>query len=357
MQFKNRRTLKRICLTVMIVFLSNIFLIMPLATGIVYEVIFHSRFETVSWMKREVAEYERLSVKECTFSSNNGQMLTGYRYDKKTEHAKGVVVLSHGLGCGGQNVFISVSDYFAENGYFVFGYDATGNGKSEGADVNGLPQGVADLDYALRYVKSLPEYQGLPLFLFGHSWGGYSAGAVLEFHPDVKGVVLLSAPNDSLSLMIYESTNYVGFLAYPQVPYLMLYEYLKFGSYASVSAMEGFASSESSVMIVQSMDDEAVPPEIGYDVFLDAYRGSPRFTFVSYEDRGHDFVYCSAESFKYRKTLNEAYLHYTETQELEHSAETKEAFMEYYSLDKKKCYEPDPLLLSQILQFFDTNAA
>lgn len=35
------------------------------------------------------------------------------------------------------------ANYFAKNGYYVFAYDATGSGKSDG--VGGVPQGVIDL--------------------------------------------------------------------------------------------------------------------------------------------------------------------------------------------------------------------
>ena len=43
-----------------------------------------------------------------------------------TQPPKGVVVIAHGLGGGGQNTYMDLADYFTSNGYLVFAYDVTG---------------------------------------------------------------------------------------------------------------------------------------------------------------------------------------------------------------------------------------
>ena len=53
---------------------------------------------------------------------------------------------------------MDVADYLSSNGYLVFAYDATGNDESEGDAVNGLPQGIIDLDYAIRFIKESNEF-------------------------------------------------------------------------------------------------------------------------------------------------------------------------------------------------------
>ena len=47
------------------------------------------------------------------------------------------------------------------------------------------------------------------------------------------------------------------------------------------------------------------------------------------------------------------YKSYVEDNGREYNAETKEEFMNGY-LDKKQCFEPDPVLMEQILNMFDT---
>ena len=94
----------------------------------------------------------------------------------------------------------SLSD-FTSQGFLVFAYDAAGNDESAGKSVRGLPQVVEDLDQALRFVEGEQSYKGLPLFLFGQSWGGYAVGAVLNLHPEVKAVAMVSGFNRSIDMM------------------------------------------------------------------------------------------------------------------------------------------------------------
>ena len=51
----------------------------------------------------------------------------------------------------------------AQHDYFVFAYDATGNDESEGDSVEGLPQGVIDLDNVITFVEQQDEFKDLPI--------------------------------------------------------------------------------------------------------------------------------------------------------------------------------------------------
>ena len=77
------------------------------------------------------------------------------------------------------------------------------------------------------------------------------------------------------------------------IPYVVLYERLKFGKYAAYSALDGFAESDAGIMVIHSKDDTMVLPENGYEKFYDTYGDDSRFCFIEYEDRGHDSVYYS----------------------------------------------------------------
>ena len=333
---------------------ATIFIVMPVLTIIIYNDNFGERFETAEWMAYSVSDFENLKVTECSFPSNHGQILAGYQYSKEVQQPiKGVVVLAHGLGGGGHNTYMDVADYFTSNGYLVFAYDATGNDKSEGDSVEGLPQGVIDLDYALRYVKQANEYKDLPIVLFGHSWGGYSVGNVLNCHPDVKAAVLVAGFDRSTDLFEQQGESMIGFGIKLFMPYVSLYERLKFGEYATYSAIDGFAESNAGIMVLYSKDDTSVLPENGYDKFYDVYGDNPRFSFIEYEDRGHGYIYYSEAARNYRDQLNKDYTAYVEANGGEYSAEMKAAFMEK-NLDKSKCYEFDYDLMEQILEFYDS---
>lgn len=322
---------------------------------LIYEQNFHVRYRTASWLSFEPADFEDLQVEQCYFPSNDGQMLSGYRYSKPDQEIKGLVVLAHGIGAG-HNPYMVLADYFASNGYYVFAYDCTACDDSEGSSVGGLPQGVIDLDHALRYVKSVPEYAGLDVVLFGHSWGAYSSGSVLKYHPDVKAVVMVAGMNRSEDMLAYQGRAMIGDLVDLALPFVKGYEGLKFGHYASATAMDGFASSDAGIMILHSRDDRTVPASYGYDIFREAYGESDRFRFVWFDDRGHSNVYYTPESVRYRSELNQEYLSYVEERNAEHSAQIKEEFFGQF-MDIRRAYELDMELMADILAFFDAYTA
>ena len=110
------------------------------------------------------ADYPRQTV---TFSSGSAQ-LTGWLYP--AEDAAALVVIAHGLGADAET-YLPETMHFVDEGYSVLTYDATGTGASGGSGTRGLAQSALDLDAAL----TRAEQEGLPILLFGHSWGGYAA--------------------------------------------------------------------------------------------------------------------------------------------------------------------------------------
>ena len=95
-----------------------------------------------------------------------------------------------------------------------------------------------------------------------------------------------------------------------------------------------------------------VPAKYGYDKYYEAFGDSDRFEFVLYKDRRHDYLFYSEAAWVYREQLNADYKSYVGEHGKEYNAETKAEFMSEY-LDKKKCFEPDPVLMEQILEMFD----
>ncbi len=349
-KLKNKK--KIIIITIVVILFAIPLVILSVTTIAVYESIFGTRYETVSWMEFSVEDYEGLQMERSDFQSEN-VTLAGYKYFKADQEIRGVVVIAHGLGGGGHNTYMPFVDYFTSNGYYVFAYDARGNDNSSG-EVEGVPQGLIDLDNAINHAKVIEEYQDLPLALFGHIWGGYSVGNVLNMHPEVKAAVIVAGFNESKDLIEYQGQQMLGGVIKVLMPYVKLYERIKFGSaYTSVSAISGMEKTEAGIMVVHSKNDTTVPTKYGYDKFYEIFGDSDRFAFVLYEDKGHDYLFYSEAAWAYREQLNADYKSYVEDNGREHSAEVKEEFMNGY-LDKKQCFEPDPILMEQILEMYDT---
>ena len=97
----------------------------------VYNENFDRRFESYEPLMMYVDDFDGLQRTKYEFPSNKGQMLTGYMY-AADENPKGIIVMAHGFGGGGHNSYMDCANYFAQHGYWVFAYDATGNDESEG---------------------------------------------------------------------------------------------------------------------------------------------------------------------------------------------------------------------------------
>ena len=72
---------------------------------------------------------------------------------------------------------------------------------------------------------------------------------------------------------------------------MKLHERIKYGNYASNTALDGFSATTAAVMVVHSSDDNVVPTEYGYDIYYEKYKDDPRFSFIRLEDKGHNYVY------------------------------------------------------------------
>ncbi len=293
----------------------------------IYNDNFGKRFTTYEPFVCSVEEFDGLIRDKYTFESNKGQLLTGYRYYKNDTEAKALMVFAHGFGGGGHNSYMSVINYFADNGFTVFAYDATGNDESEGEAVGGLPQGIIDLDYALRFVKENEDFSGMPIVLWGHSWGAYSVGNAVALHPDVKAAVMVAGFNKSIDVIEAEGRNMAGDAVEMVLEDMEKLEAEKFGEYASLSCSESLGKTSAGIMILHSTDDDMIPKAISYDVLFEKYGSDPRFEFLEFANRGHNYFWVTDDA---RETLIEQF-------------------------DKSRFNELDEELMSQMLEFYVNN--
>jgi hypothetical protein len=345
------------------IFIALCFVIVFVIAGIwilsvrIYSQNFNSRFESYEPLMLYVDDFEGLQRTQYQFPSDQGQMLTGYLYSAG-ENQRGIVVVAHGFGGGGHNSKMDCANYFAQNGYYVFAYDATGNDESEGDGVGGLPQGVIDLDYALSFVEESGNFPDLPVVLFGHSWGGYCVCNVLTYHPEVKAVIACSGFNSSSDLIEAYGKKQVGDAVYLMLPFVKLHEYIKYGKYASNTALDGFEATEADIMIVHSADDVVVPIEYGYDIYYDKYKNDSRFSFIRLENNGHNYVY---DDMTYINEFNTEFDKWIETLDYDYNAtENKERFAadkaDYiqHNLNREKwCNKIDTELFDKFVNFYD----
>lgn len=343
-----------IILGILLVLIIAALLIAPkMIVKTIYKQNFGTRFTSSEPHCRDIAEFDGLEREKHVFTSNEGQKITGYVYTKGDTEPKGLIVLAHGFGGGGHCSYMDVADYFASNGYNVFAYDATGNDESEGESVKGLPQGVIDLDYALNYIKADEELSDLPLMLWGHSWGGYSACSVSKLHPEIEGIISVAGFNSSLDMIENVGRDMAGDAIDYAMPLFEDLEKDKFGDFATMNVLESLERSTADVLIYHSADDDLIPIELSYDKYYEKFADNERFTFVRFEDRGHNYIFNSAESLEYREKVNADYKKYVES--IGEENVTPEIRLDFIkkNVDKMKFFELDSETMEQMLEFYD----
>lgn len=352
---KKKKTLIIILCTVALLLVFGMWAL----TVYIYNANFNQRFESYEPRMLRLDDFDGLERIRYEFPSDKGQMLTGYLYSFG-EDQHGIVIIAHGFGGGGHNSYMDTADYFARNGYLVFAYDATGNDESEGKGVGGLPQGVIDLDHAISFVEKSGNFPDLPIVLFGHSWGGYSVCSVLDRHPEVKAIIACSGFNSSPDMFETEGRNEAGEGISLFMPFMKLHELIRYGKYASVSAMNGFSASDTAVMIVHGSEDDFVPSAIGYDIYYNKYAGDPRFSFIWLEGSGHNYVfddmtYINAFNDKFDKWLGTLDYDYKAKENLERFAQDKAEYI-HNNLDREKwSHKLNTELFERFVKFFDEN--
>lgn len=329
--------------------LAVVFLIVfPIITIAIYNGEFGHRYEERRYESYRVENFKGLQVERCSIVANKGHRLVGYKYSKEGKNLKALLVLVHGM-CGSHKNYLDICNYFASNGYAVFSYDATGSGESEGNKVGGFAQGLVDLDYVLNYVKTLPEYQDLPIMLWGHSWGAFCVCNVLNFHPDVKAVVAVSGFDTSAVLLKQYAEVNMGKVVTLLMPYISIYERLCWGKYAMTSACEGFANSKAKVMVIHSSDDPTVFAENGYDRYYEKFANDDRFIFRMYHDRGHSYPVNSDAGRACRTKIKEGYFAVVEKE----GKEAGEAYIASH-MEREGCMQLDEPLMQEVLAMFES---
>ncbi len=302
---------------------------------------------TSSILYEDIADrYDREPV---SFLSG-GNRLTGHLYCG--DNPSGLVVISHGLG-GGEESYLPEMMYFADHGYQVLCYSNTGCWDSEGKNCVGLSQSVLDLDAALDWVESERRFDGVPVFLFGHSWGGYAVAAIFHFDHDVAASASVAGFNEAMPMIMEWGEGMMGPLIYAEYPFIWLNQKLTFGDAFGLTAVDAINSTDAPVLIVHGSGDTTV----GYDTVSimskkdEITNPNVRYLVCS-EDRrdGHNNLLYSPDAMDYADEKNE------EGSRLDEQYDgdiPEEALRDYYaSIDKFRAWELDAGVMGSILTLY-----
>ncbi len=313
----NRRSLLGILLATV---LSTVFLFCAcsfLAVGLFYH-FFYLRYDTYCPTDLTVADLHETAV-PVTFSSD-GTDLSGLFIGDGTN---GVIVMVHGMRSG-MDAHFAEADYFAAHGYTVFAFDGRGTRTSGGSSRDSISAARDDLDAALDYLES-SAYGSLPVYLYGHSSGGYAAATELE---RADAAVVLSAFDDPIEVMCSFAGRYAGFFAYSQKPFLALWNRFHAGSDANERADEVIDRTDVPILIVSGSDDSVIPPDLS--VATAVSESDPNVSCLEWRG-GHSGLWLCDDALAYRETVKDA---------------------DPKTVDRLRYNAVDPVFLDMVLAFF-----
>lgn len=198
----------------------------------------------------------RLPRQELDIPSG-GNHLQGYFYPARNSY--GTVVVCHGFHNGADD-YLPVIEYFVKRSFDVLAYDGTGVYNSDGATLVGMSQQLIDLDNVLQFVSTNPQLSTKPLFLFGHSMGGYACASVLALRGAMVNACACVAPvNDASTLMMDVSRQYVGDWVLVSQGVFEGYQRAIFGDWLNYDGVGGINSVDIPVFIAQGLYDKLIP--------------------------------------------------------------------------------------------------
>ncbi|MDE7280944.1 MAG: lysophospholipase [Ruminiclostridium sp.] len=277
--------------------------------------------------------------------------LQGYLFG--SDNTKGLVVISHGLGGGAEN-YTAETKRFVDEGYQVFSFDNTGCRSSEGKSCIGLVQSVKDLDAALTYIEQESRFKGLPVLLYGHSWGGYAVTAIFNFDHNITASVSVAGFNRPMQMIVEWARGMMGGFAYVESPYIWLYQKTVFGNDLEITAIDGINKTDTPILLLHGNKDAT----IGIDESaIMAYRNKITNPNVQYKicekekQNGHNSLFRSYESELYIDEIDEAYEKLFDQYDGNIPDNVEKDF--YDSCDKFRVSELDEDFINSVLDFYE----
>lgn len=349
---KSGKGLKKVAMAVL-ASLAGVSVTEVAAAVVAYDAIF-PRYERPDYaIMPGLYDYSRVAdvlPREIVRFASRDAELCGYYYP--VEHARGLVIVAHGFHAGADE-YLPIIAFMVGAGYAVFTYDVTGTYDSDGDSVIGMCQSLIDLDYALNFVKNHPIGRDLPLFLIGHSWGGYAAASVLALHPDVRACALLAPMYNGATMMVEKGEQYVGKLAYMSKPVFDVYQKMLFGEYTKYDGVQGINATDAHVLIAQGIDDAVITMD---GQSITAHRGEiTNPNVIYYFGRGsqgsHTGIWHSDAAEEYARKLQSDMKRYEIEQGRKMTYEERVAF--YATVDHRLYSEVNAELMALILATFE----
>ena len=290
-------------------------------------------------------DFPGMECEDLAFAGDKGQRLAAHLYYKGERRTDRLVMFEHGMGAGGHTSYMQEINLLCEHGYTVFTYDHTGTRESEGESIYGFSQSLADLDYAIKFVRSSPEYAKADISVIGHSWGGFSTMNAPSVYHNVKHVVALSG---FIAPRVIQEQFFTGFLKLYRKA-IFKAECEAFPDYAETDARKTLKKAKAKALIIHSRDDKTCLFDNHFEELRRALSMADNVEFIAVDGKGHNPNY-TFDAVQYKDEMSAEYERKKKFGELE-TTEQREAFRN--SWDWGRMTKQDMNIWSKIFEFLD----
>ena len=286
-----------------------------------------------------------MECEDYVFCGDKEQKLAAHIYYKGEKRTDRLVIFEHGMGAGGHTSYMQEINLLCDHGYTVFTYDHTGTRESEGESIYGFSQSLADLDCAVEFVRSMPEYQKADISVIGHSWGGFSTMNIPSIYHNIKHVVAISG---FISPKAIQEQFFGGILKFYRKA-IFKAELEAFPDYAKADARKSLKKAKTKALIIHSRDDKTCLFDNHFEELRRALSECDNVEFLAVDGKGHNPNY-TADAVKYKDEMSAEYEIRSKAGELntdEQKAEFKAAW------DWERMTKQDEAVWEKIFEFLD----
>ena len=283
----------------------------------------------------KVTDFNGLKEEAYSFTNSKGTTIHYFYYYYENYKKDKIILFLPGIGPGHIS-YLKEINTLAERGYKVLTLDYTGCGETEGQYLGSLNHPTGDVNDLLDCLKI-----EVPVLLFGHSLGGYTALNVINYRKDITRAVVMSGFVDMKSLLhTFTRSNFID-------KYLLKYEKKQEPKYYPINNIELLKETSDDIFFIQSVDDGIVPYSIALQVVESL--NNPHIKSLRLENKKHNPNY-SESAIKYMDEVFGKYYQLVREKKIT-TDEERIAYFKDVSLDKLT--EQDQNIINQIFDFLD----
>lgn len=226
--------------------------------------------------------FDGLHSEEFSFKSKRGHRLFGKFYFYEGYRTDRLIIFEHGMGSG-HNAYFREIENLCKKGYLVYSYDHTGCYRSEGEHIHGLTGSLSDLDDCINALVNEKGLREEEISIIGHSWGGFSALNILDYHPNIHSIVAMAG---FISVKVMHKQTIPFFLA-PFRKRLFEIEKKTNPKFADSNAIKVLQKTDRPVLVIHSIDDKTVGFKANFEALSRALIDKTNIQYLLVNGNGH----------------------------------------------------------------------